>query len=90
MAEIKLMQPQAGHWILPLLACATCAESEREDVVVLVFHATAEDGDGMKELSLRIPIPKADGVALLARLQDLQAAGRLTMPPALSEVALDA
>lgn len=93
MSEIKLLQPQAGNWILPMLECAGCAESERDDVLVLMFRAVAEQDDGVMTLTLRVPIPKTDASALLGRFLDLQEMGRLAAPApvaASSEIALDA
>lgn len=77
MAEMKLLQPYPGHWILPVMRWAGCAESERRDVVVMVFMASAEQDDEVKELSIRIPFPMEDASVLLTRLLELQAAGRL-------------
>jgi len=77
MADLKLIQPYAGNWILPVLRFAGIAPSERQDVVIMVFEAEHGAGEARLDLSLKAPISRDCAAMLLRDLQALHAAAPL-------------
>ena len=73
MPPLTLMQPAPGTMSLPIMRYAGAAASTREDVVVLVFEARDERPGQDAQVTIRVPIPKGDGPALVERLQALLA-----------------
>jgi hypothetical protein len=67
----NIIQPAPGDWTLPLVQYAGASALEPGNLVALMFAAKDERPGEMGELSVRVPIPRADVAAMIARLQAL-------------------